>query len=73
MTRAARIAETRVACAVKAARAAGLCVAGIEFRPDGTIFVRHGEPLDKESTGAEHRDGLDRPEDVLARLREWAS
>ena len=44
--RAAIFRESDIVRAVKAARKAGLRIAGIACRPDGTIEVRHGAPLD---------------------------
>ncbi len=51
--------KTDIRRAVEAARAAGLQVAGVEVRRDGSIFVRYGEPLAKDES---------RPDDALTAL-----
>jgi len=55
VTRPARFTQSDLTRAVKAAEKAGLCVAGYEIRPDGTIKVLtgNGEP-------ANDRNPLDR-------------
>lgn len=42
MTRAARFSQADLTRAMKAAEKAGLCVAGYEIKPDGTIAVLTG-------------------------------
>jgi hypothetical protein len=42
VTRAARFTQADLTRAVKAAEKAGLCVAGYEIKPDGTIAVLTG-------------------------------
>lgn len=37
--------KTDVRRAIEAAEATGKPIAGVEIRPDGTVFVRYGEPL----------------------------
>ena len=50
--------ESTVVRAVKAARKAGLSVAGISVYRDGRIDVRHGAPLDGADQPGQNNDDL---------------
>lgn len=45
--------KTDVRRAVEAAEATGKPIAGVEVRPDGTVFVRYGEPLAADEKAAD--------------------
>jgi hypothetical protein len=72
MTRAATLRQIDITRAIRAARAAGLCIVGI--RPNG--YVETAEPrsvtLDNLPDARKRPEGLASPDDVLAELRGWA-
>jgi hypothetical protein len=72
MSAKALIRKSDVTRAVKAAQDLGVGIAGIELRPDGSVFLRAGKPLDKDEPSQDRPLGLRTPEQVMAELREWA-